>query len=371
MPPEHLLPDRLAAVLAVVYLIFNEGYGGRTDLADEAIRLGRALAELMPDEPEVHGLLALMLLHDARRDARFRDGELVLLDDQDRALWDRGRDRRGPRAARPRDRAARPRARTCSRPRSRRCTPSDAARLGARSPRSTASWPSSPARRWSSSTAPSPWPRPTAPAAGLALVDGLDLDDYPVPALDPGRPAAPARPHRRGPRSPTSARSSWPRPIPSGGSWRAAASSRSSGDGHPRSPDPPSAAGEGLCDARYRDPLDVRALRRVAHVSPAHFSREFRRAFGETPHQYLLTRRLERAAALLRNTDRSVAEICLTVGLRSVGSFTTSFGRAYGMAPTAYRAAYPPAATHARVPDLRAARVVATAAQQFWRRQPR
>jgi RNA polymerase sigma-70 factor (ECF subfamily) len=89
VPPQHLLPDRLTAVLAVVYLIFNEGYGGGGDLAAEAIRLGRALATLMPDEPEVHGLLALMLLHDARRDARFRDGELVLLADQDRALWDR------------------------------------------------------------------------------------------------------------------------------------------------------------------------------------------------------------------------------------------------------------------------------------------
>jgi RNA polymerase sigma-70 factor (ECF subfamily) len=89
VPPEHLLPDRLAAVLAVVYLIFNEGYGGRGELADEAMRLGRALAELMPDEPEVHGLLALMLLHDARREARFREGELVLLAEQDRALWDR------------------------------------------------------------------------------------------------------------------------------------------------------------------------------------------------------------------------------------------------------------------------------------------
>jgi RNA polymerase sigma-70 factor (ECF subfamily) len=87
VPPEHLLPDRLAAVLAVVYLIYNEGYGGRTELANEALRLGRSLAELMPDEPEVHGLLALMLLHDARREARFRNGELVLLDDQNRSLW--------------------------------------------------------------------------------------------------------------------------------------------------------------------------------------------------------------------------------------------------------------------------------------------
>jgi len=88
VPPDHLLPDRLVAVLAVVYLIFNEGYLGRGDLAAEALRLGRALAELMPDEPEVHGLLAMMLLHDARREARFRGGELVLLADQDRSLWD-------------------------------------------------------------------------------------------------------------------------------------------------------------------------------------------------------------------------------------------------------------------------------------------
>jgi len=88
VPPAHLLPDRLAAVLAVVYLIFNEGYGGRGDLAAEAIRLGRALAELMPDEPEVHGLLAAMLLNDARRDARFADDTVVLLRDQDRSLWD-------------------------------------------------------------------------------------------------------------------------------------------------------------------------------------------------------------------------------------------------------------------------------------------
>ena len=88
VPPDHLLPDRLAAVLAVVYLIFNEGYGGRGDLAAEAIRLGRALASLMPDEPEVHGLLALMLMNDARSEARFADGALVLLGEQDRSLWD-------------------------------------------------------------------------------------------------------------------------------------------------------------------------------------------------------------------------------------------------------------------------------------------
>jgi AraC-like DNA-binding protein len=105
-----------------------------------------------------------------------------------------------------------------------------------------------------------------------------------------------------------------------------------------------------LADARYREPLDVPALARAAHLSQAHFSREFRRAFGETPHQYLLTRRLERAAALLRATDRSVADICLNVGLRSVGSFTTSFGRLFGLSPTAYRAAHPPAARRAWIP---------------------
>jgi RNA polymerase sigma-70 factor (ECF subfamily) len=95
VPADHLLPERLAAVLAVVYLIFNEGYSGRVDLAAEAIRLGNALAELMPDEPEVHGLLALMLLDDARREARFEGGELVLLADQDRSRWDAGKAERG------------------------------------------------------------------------------------------------------------------------------------------------------------------------------------------------------------------------------------------------------------------------------------
>jgi AraC-like DNA-binding protein len=105
-----------------------------------------------------------------------------------------------------------------------------------------------------------------------------------------------------------------------------------------------------VADARYFDPLGVDDLARAAGLSPAHFSREFRRAFGESPHAYLLTRRLERAAALLRNTDRSVADICFSVGLQSVGSFTTSFTRTYGVSPTAYRAAFPPAAPYAQVP---------------------
>jgi AraC-like DNA-binding protein len=105
-----------------------------------------------------------------------------------------------------------------------------------------------------------------------------------------------------------------------------------------------------VADARYFEPLDVDDLAGAAGLSRAHFSREFRRAFGESPHAYLLTRRLERAAALLRSTDRRVADICFSVGLRSVGSFTTSFTRAYGMSPTAYRAAFPPAAQQAQIP---------------------
>jgi AraC-like DNA-binding protein len=105
-----------------------------------------------------------------------------------------------------------------------------------------------------------------------------------------------------------------------------------------------------LADARYFEPLDVGDLARAAGLSRAHFSREFRRAFGDPPHTYLRTRRLERAAALLRNTDRSVADICFSVGLQSVGSFTTSFTRAFGASPTAYRARFPPAAHHAQVP---------------------
>ena len=105
-----------------------------------------------------------------------------------------------------------------------------------------------------------------------------------------------------------------------------------------------------LADARYFEPLGVDDLARAAGLSRAHFSREFRRAFGESPHAYLLTRRLERAAVLLRTTDHSVANICFAVGLQSVGSFTTSFTRTYGVSPTAYRAAHPPASHYARIP---------------------
>src|SRR3954451_24245697 len=105
-----------------------------------------------------------------------------------------------------------------------------------------------------------------------------------------------------------------------------------------------------LIDSRYFEALDVPRLPQAARLSPAHFSREFRREFGEPPHQYLLTRRLERAASLLRATDRSVADVCFSVGLAGVGSFTTSFTRAFGVSPTVYRAKFPPASMHARVP---------------------
>jgi AraC-like DNA-binding protein len=105
-----------------------------------------------------------------------------------------------------------------------------------------------------------------------------------------------------------------------------------------------------LADARYREQIGVEEMAGAAGLSRAHFSREFKRAFGESPRSYLLTRRLERAAALLRNTDRSVADICLSVGLRGIGSFTSSFKRHFAMTPTAYRAAGLPAAAHAVVP---------------------
>jgi AraC-like DNA-binding protein len=106
-----------------------------------------------------------------------------------------------------------------------------------------------------------------------------------------------------------------------------------------------------LADARFFEALDVDDMAKAAGLSRAHFSREFRRAFGESPHAYLLTRRLERAAALLRMTDRSVADVCFSVGLQSVGSFTTSFTRTYGVSPTVYRAQFPPAVAHAIVPS--------------------
>jgi AraC-like DNA-binding protein len=105
-----------------------------------------------------------------------------------------------------------------------------------------------------------------------------------------------------------------------------------------------------LADARYAEPLTVDDLARAAGLSRAHFSTQFRQAFGESPHAYLLTRRLERAAALLRRTDRPVTEICYAVGLTGLGSFTTSFTRMFGMPPTRYRAAAPPATVFARIP---------------------
>jgi AraC-like DNA-binding protein len=106
-----------------------------------------------------------------------------------------------------------------------------------------------------------------------------------------------------------------------------------------------------LADARYAEPIGVDDMAGAAGLSRAHFSREFRRAFGETPRGYLLTRRLERAARLLRTTDRSVADICMMVGLSSVGSFTTSFRRMFGLTPTEYRASFPPAAAWAMIPS--------------------
>jgi transcriptional regulator GlxA family with amidase domain len=105
-----------------------------------------------------------------------------------------------------------------------------------------------------------------------------------------------------------------------------------------------------LADSRYAEPLEVADLARAAGLSRAHFSREFRRAFGVSPHAYLLTRRLERAATLLRTTDHAIADICWSVGLRSLGSFTSSFTRTFGLSPAAYRARFPPASQRALVP---------------------
>ncbi|MEA2442423.1 MAG: hypothetical protein QOH76_3847 [Thermoleophilaceae bacterium] len=176
VPPDHLLPERLAAVLAVVYLIFNEGYGGRGELAAEAIRLGRALAELMPDEPEVHGLVAMMLLLEARREARFRDGDLVLLEDQDRSLWDTARIAEGRAVL---DRAL------ALRGRGPYVVQAAIASLHADEPRD---WPQiaalygelarltgSPVVELSRAVAVA---EEQGPAAGLEIVDRLDLEDY-------------------------------------------------------------------------------------------------------------------------------------------------------------------------------------------------
>ena len=146
VPPPSLLPERLNSVLAVVYLIFNQGYGGRGDLAVEALQLGRAMAELMPAEPEVLGLMALMLLHDARREARFQGGDLVLLADQDRSLWDTEQIADG-RAVLDRALALGGRGPTSCRRRSPHCIPRSRA-TGHRSQRCTASSRSSPVRRW-------------------------------------------------------------------------------------------------------------------------------------------------------------------------------------------------------------------------------
>jgi RNA polymerase sigma-70 factor (ECF subfamily) len=176
VPPDDVLPDRLTAVLAVVYLIFNAGYGGRNDLAGEAIRLGTALATLMPDEPEVHGLLALMLLHDARREARFDAGEVVLLEEQDSSLWDREQIEAGRRVL---DRALALRGRGpyvvqaaiaslhADEPRDWR----EIAALYGELSRLTGSAVVELSRAVAVAEA-------DGPAAGLAIVDGLDLDGY-------------------------------------------------------------------------------------------------------------------------------------------------------------------------------------------------
>ena len=228
VPPDHLLPDRLAAVLAVVYLIFNEGYGGRGDLAAEAIRLGRALAELMPDEPEVHGLLAMMLLHDARREARFRDGELVLLADQDRSLWDAAQIADGRAVL---DRAL------ALRGRGPYVVQAAIASLHADEPRD---WPQIAAlygelARLTDSPVVE-LNRAVAVAEERGPRGGLDdrrpprPRRLPLPALDAGRAAAPARPHRRGARRlPPRAgarRTTTPSGACSSGGWRSSARRR-------------------------------------------------------------------------------------------------------------------------------------------------
>ena len=176
VPPARLLPDRLAAVLAVVYLVFNEGYGGREGLSDEALRLGHALAELMPDEPEAHGLLALMLINDARQDARCAEGAIVPLRDQDRSLWDLGQIERG-RAALDRAMALGGRgpyvlqaALACSTPRSLRTGPQLAALYGELARRT-----GSPVVELNRAVAVA---ESGDVEAALALTDTLELDTY-------------------------------------------------------------------------------------------------------------------------------------------------------------------------------------------------
>jgi RNA polymerase sigma-70 factor, ECF subfamily len=207
VPGAHLLPDRLDAVLAVIYLIYNEGYSGRVDLAAEAIRLGRVLTALMPDEPEAHGLLALMMIHHARRQARFSGEDLVLLDDQDRSLWDMPQIAAG-REVLDRAVALGGAAPTSSRPRSRRCKPPSRS-TGRRSPGCTVGWPDSPAPPWSSSTAPWPSPRPVTPprrcAPSTASTWTATSTSTPPAASCCGVSVATTRPGR-----PTAERWSWP-----------------------------------------------------------------------------------------------------------------------------------------------------------------
>ena len=161
VPDERLLAERLDAVLAVIYLIYNEGYRGRVDLGAEAIRLGRVLVSLMPNEPEAQGLFALMMIHHARRRARFSGEDLVLLEDQDRSLWDTDAIA-AARAALDQAVAQGGRGRTCCRPSSPRCRRANAS-TGPRSPRPTGGWPSSLPPPWSSSTTLSHSPRPAMP----------------------------------------------------------------------------------------------------------------------------------------------------------------------------------------------------------------
>ncbi len=197
VPAGHLLPERLRAVLAVVYLIFNEGYAGRVDLSAEALRLGAALAQLMPDEPEVHGLVALMLLDDARREARFQGGELVLLADQDRSRWNAATHARGLEAL------IRALALQGHGP---YVIQAAIASLHMEDPRDwqqIAGLYEELVRLTGSSVVELNRAIAVAeaegPEAGLALVDRLALARVPVLPLDPCRPAAPPRPRRRGP----------------------------------------------------------------------------------------------------------------------------------------------------------------------------